>query len=57
MNDKLQDWQTGDKSKINSLNRMMYHMEWLKQQHLDIKKMIQSKVIVEDKPIQGFVKD
>jgi hypothetical protein len=57
MNDKLQDWQTGDKSKINSLNRMMYHTEWLKQQHLDIKKMIQSKIIVEDKPTQGFVKD
>ena len=57
MNNKLQDWQTGDKSKINSLNRMIHHTEWLKQQHLDIKKMIQSKVIVEDKPIQGFVKD
>jgi hypothetical protein len=57
MNDKLQDWQTGDKSKINSLNRMMYHTEWLKQQHLDIKKMIQSKIIVEDKPTQGFIKD
>ena len=54
---ELQEWQTGEKSKINSLNRMIYHIEWLKQQHLDIKNMIQSKVVVEDKPIQGFVKD
>jgi hypothetical protein len=55
-NMKLQEWQTGDKSKISSLNRMMYHNEWLNQQHLDVKNMIQSKVIVEEKPIQGFVK-
>lgn len=55
-NMKLQEWQTGEKSKISSMNRMMYHNDWLKQQHLDVKKLIQSKIIIEDKPIQGFVK-
>lgn len=57
MNTKLQDWQTGSKSKVSSMDRMLYHTEWLKQQHLEVKKMIEAKIIIEDKPIQGFIKD
>lgn len=56
-NMKLQEWQRGNESKISSMDRMIYHNDWLKQQHLDVKKKIQSKDVVEDKPIQGFVKD
>ena len=57
MNENINDWQNGSKSKMNSLDRMIYHTQWLKQQHEQMKKLIDAKIVVEDKPIQGFVKD
>ena len=57
MKNKLEDWQLGNESKMTSLDRMMSHTEWLKQQHKEMRQRIQSKVKVEDKPVQGFVKD
>ena len=57
MKNKLEDWQLGNESKITSIYRMLIHQEWLKLQHEEMKQRIQSKIKIEDKPIQGFVKD
>ena len=57
MKNKLEDWQLGNESKITSIDRMLIHQEWLKLQHEQMKKLIDAKIVVEDKPIQGFVKD
>lgn len=57
MKNNLQEWQLGNESKMTSLDRMMSHTEWLKQQHEEMRQRIQSKVKVEEKPVQGFVKD
>ena len=57
MKNKIEDWQLGNESKITSIDRMLIHQEWLKLQHEEMKQRIQSKIKIEDKPIQGFVKD
>ena len=57
MKNKLEDWQLGNESKITSIDRMLIHQEWLKLQHEEMKQRIQSKIKVEDKPVQGFVRD
>jgi hypothetical protein len=57
MNNNIQDWQLGNKSKLSSTERMNLHQEWLKRQHQDIKDKIQSRNKVEEKPVQGFPKD
>lgn len=57
MKNKLEDWQLGNESKMTSLDRMMHHQIWLKLQHEELKKRIQSKIEVEVKPIVGFIKD
>ena len=57
MNEHLEDFQRGNESKINSIDRMLIHQIWLKQQHEEMRQRIQSKVKVEEKPVQGFVKD
>ena len=57
MNEHLMDWQKGNESKLTSTERVIYHQEWLKIQHQDIKDKIQSKVKIEEKPVVGFVKD
>lgn len=55
----MNDWQTGNESKITSMERITYHAEWLEKQHQDIKnKILQRKKEDEvEKPIQGFIKD
>jgi hypothetical protein len=57
MNNHLDDWQRGIKSSISSIQRLQYHQEWLQKQHKDIKDKITSRIKVEEKPVQGFVKD
>lgn len=57
MNDNLQDFQRGNNSNMNSMDRLMCHQIWLKLQHEEMRQKIQSKIKVEEKPIQGFVKD
>lgn len=57
MNNKLQEFQTGNQSKLTSIERLFLHQEWLKIQHQDIKDKIQSRNKVEEKPVVGFIKD
>lgn len=57
MKNKLENWQLGNESKMNSIDRMIVHQEWLKLQHKEMKERIQSKITVEEKPVIGFVKD
>ena len=42
MKNKLEDWQLGNESKISSIDRMLIHQEWLKLQHEQMKKLIES---------------
>ena len=51
------DWNKGNESMMTSIERLMYHQEWLQKQHQDVKDKIHSRVKVEEKPIMGFVKD
>lgn len=57
MNEHLMDWQKGNESKLTSMDRLMYHQEWLKTQHQEVKKKILDKQKVEEPPVVGFVKD
>ena len=57
MNEHLLPFQRGNESKMNAIDRIIIHQEWLKQQHEEMRQRIQSKVKVEEKPVQGFVKD
>ena len=57
MNEHLMDWQKGNESKLTSMDRLMYHQEWIKQQHQDIKDKILSRIKVQEPPVVGFVKD
>lgn len=54
----LEEWQKGSYSKIDSLQRMNLHNEWLKQQHKEvIEKIIEKKQSKEEVIIEGFPKD
>ena len=57
MNEKLMDWQRGNESKLTSIDRMMYHQEWLKLMHQEMRQRIQSKIKVEEAPVVGFIRD
>ena len=57
MNEHLQDWQRGSKSTMNSMDRLIHHNIWLKQQQEELKRKIKSKYVVEERPVIGFVKD
>ena len=57
MNEHLLPFQRGNESKMSSIDRMLIHQEWLKIMHDEMRQRIQSKIKIEDKPIQGFVKD
>jgi hypothetical protein len=57
MNEHLLPFQRGNESKMSSIDRMLIHQEWLKQQHEEIRQRIQSKIKVEEKPVIGFIKD
>jgi hypothetical protein len=51
------DWNKGNECKLSSMERLNQHQIWLKKQHQDMKDKIHSRIKVEEKPIQGFVKD
>jgi len=60
MNEHMDDWQRGNDSKMTSIERLLYHMEWLKIQHQEVK----DKILQRNKPkdgeeptVQGFPKD
>ena len=57
MNENLMDWQRGNESKLTSTERLMYHQEWLKIQHQEMKDKIHSRIKVEEPPVVGFIKD
>ena len=57
MNENLMDWQQGNESKLTSIERLMYHQEWLKIQHQEMKDKIHSRIKVEEPPVVGFIRD
>jgi hypothetical protein len=57
---KIEQWQTGNESKLSSLERLELHILWLQQLHAEIQQVLLEKKIKEfneDKDIQGFPKD
>ena len=59
MNDdiEIQNWQQGNKSNVSVNERLNQHQIWLQKQHKDVRDNINSKIKVEEKPVQGFPKD
>lgn len=60
MTEQLEEWRRGDEAKIASIQRMIEHEIWLKQQHKEVKdKILQRKKEQEgdDPPVVGFIKD
>jgi hypothetical protein len=57
MNEHNPEFQRGNESKLSSTERIYLHQEWLKKQHKDVRDNISSRIKVEEKPVQGFVKD
>jgi hypothetical protein len=57
MTEDNQEWQKGNESKITSMDRLIYHQEWIKQHHQDIKNKIYLNEKEEDKKAVGFIKD
>jgi hypothetical protein len=57
MNEHKEEWQQGNESMMTSMERLIYHQEWLKKQHKDVRDNISSRIKVEEKPVIGFVKD
>jgi hypothetical protein len=57
---KIEQWQTGNESKLSSLERLELHILWLQQIHTEMKQVILDKRIQQlekDKDIQGVPKD
>jgi hypothetical protein len=57
---EIKEWQTGNDSKLSSLERLELHILWLQQLHAEIQQVLLEKKIKEfneDKDIQGFPKD
>lgn len=56
---KKEDWQKGNDSEMNSLQRAREHDEWLKQIHQEVKDEIfnKNKPSTEEELIIGFPKD
>ena len=57
MNDYLLPFQRGNESQMTSIQRVIEHERWLRQQHQDIKNKIYLKEKGDDKPPTGFIKD
>jgi len=57
MNENNPEFQRGNECKLSSTERIYLHQEWLKKQHKDVRDNISSRIKVEEKPVQGFVKD
>jgi len=51
------DWNKGNESKLTSIERLMYHQEWLQKQHKDVRDKITSRIKVEEQPVVGFLRD
>jgi hypothetical protein len=52
---KQEEWQRGPDSKLNTLQRILLHEEWLKEIHKEVKNKIESnKPIVTNTLIVGF---
>ena len=57
MNEHKEEWQRGNESNLTSMERLNQHQIWLQKQHKDVRDNINSKIKVEEKPVQGFPKD
>lgn len=60
MNEHNEEWQKGNDAKIASIQRMIEHERWLKQQHKDVKDKILQRNKPEEgdePPVQGFIRD
>jgi hypothetical protein len=56
---EIKEWQTGNDSKLSSLERLELHILWLQQLHSEMEQIIIEKKLKEfneDKDIQGFPK-
>jgi hypothetical protein len=53
------EWQSGNDSKMTSMERLELHILWLQQLHAEMKQAILEKKIkeIEVNPLQGFPKD
>lgn len=55
-----EDWKKGNESQMTSIQRMIEHERWLKQQHQEVKDKILQRNKPDDTdqtPVQGFPKD
>jgi len=57
MNEHNPEFQRGNDSNLTSMERLNQHQIWLQKQHKDVRDNINSKIKVEEKPVQGFPKD
>lgn len=56
----MKEWQKGNESQMTSIQRMIEHERWLKQQHQEVKDKILQRNKPDDTdqtPVQGFPKD
>lgn len=52
---KVEDWQTGNESKINSLQRGLLNQQWLDSIHKELKEKLEDKKPKEEEPtVIGF---
>ena len=55
-----EDWKKGNESQMTSIQRMIEHERWLKQQHQEVKdKILQRRKNDEgeEPPVVGFIRD
>jgi len=53
---KQQEWQKGNQSELTSIQRVVLHDEWLKQQHKEVREKIESKKIKKEEQLNvGFI--
>lgn len=60
MNENPNEFQKGNESALSSIQRLMEHQEWLKQQHKEVKDKILQRNKPEEgdePPVVGFIKD
>lgn len=60
MKEELEEWRKGDEAKIASIQRMIEHERWLRQQHKEVKDKIDQRNKSEEgdePPVQGFIRD
>lgn len=57
LNRVTEDWQTGEKTKVNYLQRITLHEEWLKNIHKEIKEATSNKEKEETEKFLGGFED